>query len=166
MIRYFALILILCSIGNVSCSESPFSFIEPDYRLPSDVQPELYSIHIRTKTNEKDSDFSGDVTINFTAIEPSDKIVLHQRGLSINSPAVLRIISPSTEFSLKDISTDPINDFLTVLTTDFPTKKDIKYSLTISFNGTLRTDGIGLFEATYRKADGKYRCAAEWEFVV
>lgn len=163
MIRYFALILILCSIGTVLCSESPFSLVPPDYRLPKDAQPEQYSINIRTKTHEKDLDFTGDVTINFTAIESSNKIVLHQRNLSINKPVIWRVMLPTSQFDLSEVSTDPINDFLTIFTPEgFSTKKDGKYSLTISFSGTLRTDGIGLFETGYRQPDGKYRCGGEF----
>lgn len=156
------ILLFVLIIGFTSTIQNPFDFVPPpivEYRLPTDAMPESYDISIKTQIHENIFEFSGNVTINFTAINPSSKIVLHKRDLRINLPIILtKITTNPIPFPLHDIQYDETNDFLTIFTEDYPTKKDDKFSMLISYSGELKTNGIGLYRTSYRNNDdGKER---------
>ncbi|XP_055635493.1 aminopeptidase N-like [Toxorhynchites rutilus septentrionalis] len=57
--------------------------VDESFRLPNETFPTHYTIHLRTAVHEGVTDFQGSVDIQVNVVQRTDKITVHNRGLSI-----------------------------------------------------------------------------------
>ncbi|KAL4706777.1 hypothetical protein ACJJTC_018158 [Scirpophaga incertulas] len=120
------------------------------YRLPGTTVPAHYSIRWKVTMNPSAMAFSGTVDIDFRATQSNVKeIVLNSDGLNIESLKLQldkKVINQTHSF-------DERHQFLIVKLQSGHLKynKDHPkyYKLSISFNSTMRTDGLGIYSISY-----------------
>lgn len=135
-------------------SQRVSSFIsakETKYRLPNDTVPINYKVHLTTRVDEENFDFTGEVEITLKVIEKTKKITLHQRRLEITSVALEcngnPIVDPKESY-------DDVTEFLTYEVVD-ELDVDTACVLTLGYKGELRTDNGGFYRSSYTDAKGK-----------
>lgn len=122
------------------------------YRLPNNTEPVRYDIKIVTNIHENDFKFSGLVKIYLRVLESSDKITLHARQLTIETIKLTDSHGNSVE--LKNYKQDSVTDFLKISTEKVLLENE-RYTLTISYSGTLRTDQLGFHRLSYVNSKGE-----------
>ena len=129
--------------------------------LPKTVTPRHYDVTIAT--NFEDSTYKGHVTIDFEAVEDTDKIVLNSLEVKIGEVSFVTDNSPTT-ISPSDVSLDA-----DAQTATFHLKKSItagtKAQLKIDFSSTLNDHLAGFYRASYTGRDGskKYMATTQME---
>ena len=105
--------------------------------------------------------FNGKVTIHFTCLEETDKIVLHSKDLTITSTSLL---PNSNDSSLEEnFEIDSKTDFLT-LHTNGKLKKKENYAVVIHFSGIILDKLYGFYRSSYtNKLDKK---TYQWAFLI
>lgn len=127
-----------------------------NYRLPNNTLPLHYDVELTTNVHSGDKKFTGVVKIDVTIVEATTTLVLHHRQLTIKSA---KIQSSSSALSEElDFEYELQREFLTLsrrIPENFP--KDSKWTVTVEYEGQLRTDMGGFYLSTYTDADGNER---------
>lgn len=125
---------------------------ELHYRLPNNTIPESYDISIWTLIDNSDFQFNGSVTIRIKVLTTTTFITLHQSELTINS-VILTNLANNEKINVNlidQIDYTKINEFLTIsFNNNYLLIGGNYYNLTISYNGTLRTDDAGFYRSSY-----------------
>ncbi len=124
--------------------------------MPENLHPFLYELQIRpyigspSLYGNKSFTFTGEVSINFTCLTPTNKIVLHSKNLDIKKYSIESIESESTkniELS-SQVDKDEKTDFLTFYTTD-TLESGLNYTLHIEFSGIITNKLFGFYRSSY-----------------
>lgn len=125
---------------------------DDDYRLPNTTLPSHYDVELTTNVHDGTKRFTGTVKIDLTIVEATQTIVLHARQLTIGTVTIQT--GTSTAETLTH-SYEEEREFLTLTrsgTAPFP--KDSQWTLTITYEGELRTDNGGFYLSTYTDPEG------------
>lgn len=123
------------------------------YRLPNNTKPERYEITLVTNIDRNDFNFSGKVVIDIFVLNASSAITLHARRLRIKS---INLIEKTTATKIETFpfTYNKTTEFLTV-PTQSQLQKDSKYSLTVEYEGKLRSDLFGFYHSFYINSLGE-----------
>lgn len=134
------------------------------YRLPNDTRPETYDVRLRTWVHEGYFEFTGVVNIGIITVNETDAITIHTRQLDIIQirlmtagpiPALISI-SPFTYHTTYEFLRIPINGDILPANT--------RYTLEITYNGTLRTNQGGFYRSSYLNDNGERVWLATTQF--
>lgn len=119
------------------------------YRLPKDVVPTKYSVHL--EKNERNFTYLGSVSILLKVLEPTSTIVVHSDGLRIVGEQVNlhESKSPSILENILCQFHDRERQFYIVRT-----ERELEpseYTLTIKFEGEIRDDVFGFYRSFYKE---------------
>lgn len=137
-------------------SERVSSFVsqkETKYRLPTNTVPRNYTVHLTTRIDEENFDFTGEVEIVLETTEKTNHITLHHRQLEIGT-----VTLKCGDEDIKDPKQtyDKDTEFL-----KFELGKDVEADtecvLYIEYKGTLREDNGGFYRSSYKDDKGKTR---------
>lgn len=132
---------------------------EENYRLPNNTAPEAYRIELWTDVHNGDREFYGTVQIDIEVLEESSDIKLHYRQTEgFEASIVSRDEVNSTEIPL-NVTLDPQREFLVLTATETNTSfaANTKWTLTVNYNGTLRSDMAGFHRTSYTDDNGAER---------
>lgn len=132
---------------------------EENYRLPNNTAPEAYRIELWTNVHNGDREFYGTVQIDIEVLEETSEIKLHYRQTEgFAASIVSRDEVNSTEIPL-NVTLDPQREFL-VLSAAESNKSfaaNTKWTLTVNYIGTLRSDMAGFHRTSYMNDNGTER---------
>ncbi|KAH8298703.1 hypothetical protein KR018_005325 [Drosophila ironensis] len=139
---------------------------EGNYRLPNNTSPEAYRIAIWTNVHNGTLEFGGTVEIDLLVLESSAEIKLHYRQTqNFTAFIIQRDAENASEIAL-NVETDVQREFLVLTPTDgnvsFPI--NTKWTLTVNYNGTLRTDMGGFHRTSYTDDGGIEHFLAATQF--
>ena len=121
---------------------------DDEIRLPTDLEPLLYHIHL---TPDLDTlAVTGTANIMIKTLSATNKVVLHSKDMTISSTS-LKINNDVS--SIKSTYFQEEKDFL-VIENDGIFKVGDNIELSLEFNYTLRDDLVGFYLSTYRAANG------------
>ncbi|CAD7084084.1 unnamed protein product [Hermetia illucens] len=127
---------------------------EIDYRLPGNIIPDVYDLHLNP--NLESGEFTGQQTITINVLEATNEIILHSNGLTILEVAVAEGPGESLEHANKlevIFKLDTVREFLIVFVRE-TLKKDEVYTLDVKFEGVMLGKIVGLYSSSYSKPDG------------
>jgi aminopeptidase N len=138
--------LLFLVLSAAAFAEAPFAFDTTPGRLPKDVRPLHYEIHIEPDVEA--AVFSGRVVIEVEARKAVREIVLNSLGLAVKS----------AKLDGRDISAkaDDAAQLLTLTGADVAAGR---HSLALEFTGRLSERPQGLFLTRYQLPDGSWRKA-------
>ncbi|KAG5680753.1 hypothetical protein PVAND_010240 [Polypedilum vanderplanki] len=151
-------VLVLITVINASPyidsveEEEVIAAADDPNRLPTDVLPVHYGLFLETNVHRGDRAYSGYVHIIIRVITATSSIILHSRGLTIES---LSVKNSSIEGTIPSThSFDTSRDFLIIDTDTVTLTAGAEYYLEIYFRGNLRTDMGGFYRSQYQ-VDGE-----------
>lgn len=121
------------------------------YPLPGTTVPESYDLtlypHFR---GANDSTFTGKTKITVTAISTTDTVTLNVEHLLVTDVTVTDVTDVTRPPQSLAITRYYHNDYLQFhIVLDRPLTTGQKCEVTISYEGTIRTDNVGLYMSTY-----------------
>ncbi|CAG9805382.1 unnamed protein product [Chironomus riparius] len=162
-------------LRNKGTIEGKFRFNEYDaiylkleepttYRLPNDSIPINYEINLTTNVHKKDFNFTGKVKIRIKIVEPTDKITLHYKSITINKIDIWNGLQPAPILLNASFNYIESHDFLII---NLPNifNKDTELLINIAYHGQLRDDGGGFYRGSYKTEEEviKYYGATQFE---
>ncbi|XP_061386745.1 aminopeptidase N-like [Musca vetustissima] len=133
-----------------------------NYRLPNNTLPTHYDVELTTNVHDGTKEFTGTVKIDVTIVEASKTLVLHARQLSIKSAKIESATTGSEELSFQY---ELEREFLTLSRkTDVNFAEGSQWTVTLEYEGELRTDNGGFYLSTYTDVDGNTRYLATTQF--
>ncbi|XP_070496290.1 aminopeptidase N-like [Chironomus tepperi] len=137
---------------------------ELTYRLPNDSIPINYEITLSTNVHEGDFNFTGKVKIRVKIVEPTDKITLHYKNITIDKVDIFNALVPVPILLNAPFDHIESHDFLII---NLPNifDKDAEILISIAYHGQLRDDGAGFYKGSYKDEAGvaKYYGATQFE---
>lgn len=136
--------------------ETPFKNDQIHYRLPNNTKPESYNISITTDIDRDIFDFSGNISIQLTALEETSNITLHARQLTILSASFKSGSEDGQSekpFILAPPHYDEHTEFLTFQLNEAMKAGDHAV-LQIHYAGILRDDQSGFYRSFYTNGSG------------
>ncbi|KAH8335665.1 hypothetical protein KR074_008769, partial [Drosophila pseudoananassae] len=156
----------LKAVGLESTSSRLDDNSEENYRLPNNTAPEAYRIELWTDVHNGDREFYGTVQIDIEVLEESSEIKLHYRQTEgFSASIVSRDQDNSTEIPL-NVTLDPQREFLvlTPVESNVTYAANTKWTLTVNYNGTLRSDMAGFHRTSYTDDSGTEHYLAATQF--
>lgn len=134
-----------------SYSDSKECFFQGSTRLPKVLRPLSYEIWLQP--NLSTFNFNGSVRIKVKCEEPTNRIVFHQKGLTLQKPS---ISAGNNVVELEDMRMDKKHEQVILKTTD-TLQLNKEYEVTISFHGKLNDKLEGFYKSSYKTKEGKIR---------
>lgn len=142
-------VIFLSSIGAV-----PVPFAVEPARLPKTSFPVKYIVLIRaTEIHEGNRDFSGAVRIELQVAEPTIRITLHNRGLTI---LTVDLLDDDDSYITNTATHEPENEFLHVESSNQLLPGRL-YKVVITYSSQLNSQPTGFYRSTYRDAGNAIR---------
>lgn len=136
-----------------------FDEVDLSWRLPKTIYPISYQIVLETRVHDLgERGFNGHVGIDLDIREPTEQIILHSKGLTINEVIVFRGVL-GEEVTFRE---DETRDFL-IIEAGVELQPGDKVFLFIDFTGELQLQGVGFYRSEY-KIDGETRYLATTQF--
>ncbi|XP_050095016.1 aminopeptidase N-like [Anopheles aquasalis] len=144
----------------------PAQDVDESYRLPKTSVPIHYDVHLTTDIHRNERTFTGTVAIKLQVIEPTDTLVLHQRGLQLSSAKISSLLAgidgPPTAIGDVTFATETQRAHLSltaprVLLAGY-------YLVEIEYSGRLSTDDDGFYVSSYVADSGERRYLATTQF--
>ena len=125
-----------------------------DYRLPKSLDPYEYNIFIKpqfTKIANNSFSYEGEVTISFTCVENTSRLIFHINKLLINGTTLsVKSLSDSSFTEIKGFSwTNDIERQFFVANLAQQFKANQNYSVFVQFTGYLTDDNAGFYRSSY-----------------
>uniref|UniRef100_A0A1I8NMG2 Aminopeptidase n=1 Tax=Stomoxys calcitrans TaxID=35570 RepID=A0A1I8NMG2_STOCA len=129
------------------------SSIVTDYRLPTSLQPDSYTLKIVThleKEYEENSTFNGEVAVNIQVLEDTKSITLHARNLNVSESSIELKSHKDDDFKqcIEEIETVKELDFF-VIHLCHPLFRGLSFELKMSYIGTFTQDMRGYYISKY-----------------
>src|SRR6478752_5947097 len=132
----------------VAAVEKPFNFNETPGKLPKEVVPTEYAIHI--VPNLDNFTFAGSESVKLNVKRPVHQLVLNGLELKIEAASV-----DGKELPLSAIKTDNVQELLTLT---LPSELEVgDHALTLRFTGKINQQGQGLFYMRYQEQGSNAR---------
>lgn len=142
------LVVFLSTIGAV-----PVPFADEPARLPKTTFPIRYDLAIRTDVHNGDTAFTGTVKIEVGVATQTNRITLHNRGITID---VVRFYDQSGGLTAHSTTADPTNEFLHI-DTSIQLLPGQFYKVEIEYSSRLNTAPVGFYRSSYRGPDNVIR---------
>ncbi|MGI8480556.1 MAG: M1 family metallopeptidase, partial [Chthoniobacterales bacterium] len=126
-------------------AEAPFNFATTPGKLPKEVVPISYDIHL--KPNIEKRAFTGSETVTLDVKKPAKTITLNANTIQIGAAKLV-----GSNGQVEQAATIALDAKEQIATLTFP--KEIApgaYQLSLEFSGTINESGQGLFFATYQE---------------
>lgn len=128
------------------------------FRLPTDLKPYNYEIAIKPYIGFLHSlndsfKFDGNINISFTCLNPTNKIVLHIKDLTI----INETIKLFSNRSLIGINQNWVNDFekdFMILTMNEECLRDRNYTLSLLYRGEISEYLSGFYRSSFTAPNG------------
>lgn len=144
--RYFILLFFCLAAAVRSSAELPFKFESTPGKLPKDVVPRHYAIHLKPDLEKLVT--SGKVDIDIEVLKPTRQIVLNALDMEISKGAItapkLIPLEPKIDVEAQTVSFALPETFAPG-----------KCTLSVEFTGHLREQAQGLFYVRYSAGAGK-----------
>lgn len=134
------------------------------YRLPNDTIPLKYDITIRTDIHQGVMAFNGIVRIHIRVVQTTNVITLQYRDLTI-STANLYATDGSVMFLNIPFQLIQSQEFLKI-NLPFGIFAGNEAIVEVLYNGTIRSDGLGIFARYYEDDDGNAHWYATTQFEI
>ncbi|XP_055548788.1 aminopeptidase N-like [Wyeomyia smithii] len=143
---------------------APFQEVDESYRLPKTTSPIHYSIQLRTEVHTGERNFEGTVAITLNVKETTNEIVVHHRGLTVQSAQLKSVPENGNEVQFPDPTWayDAALEQLT-FTSENPLEPG-NYLLTVRFIGRLGINEDGFYRSSYTDAAGTKKYLATTQF--
>lgn len=137
-------LLLALFVPNPLFGESPFRFVDTPGKLPKDVVPKSYDIHIKPEIAKHA--FTGSETVVIEVSQPVKTITLNANAITIPSAKLL-----SDTGEMQQTATVALNSKEQTATLAFDHEITAgTYTLALDFAGTINEAGQGLYYVTYR----------------
>ncbi|XP_037036998.1 aminopeptidase N-like [Bradysia coprophila] len=132
------------------------------YRLPNTTLPMSYDIWISTDIHRGDFEFNGQVTVRFRCIEPTSELTLQYRDLTIET---VNLFDSNNNLIEDDVAwhLNETLEFL-IIEPNQQLEQGQEYSVSVTYNGTMTDDGLGIYRAWYVDPAGNTRWLASTQF--
>ncbi len=144
-LRLVYFLVVIFSASSAAFAEQPFQFSETPGKLPKEVAPKSYDIHIQPAIKERT--FTGSETIVIEVAKATKTITLNANALTIASAKLL-------DATGKIMQTAQVALDAGEQTATFTFPEDVTpgtHQLALTFAGKINTAGEGLFAATYEE---------------
>ncbi|XP_053692528.1 membrane alanyl aminopeptidase-like [Sabethes cyaneus] len=131
----------------------PFQDVDETYRLPKTSVPTHYTIQLNTGVHTGDTKFQGSVEIHLTVKEETKDIVVHNRGLTIES-AQLVVVQEAGNVQLTDPTWTLDSRVEQLSFANEPALQPGNYILTVTFSGRLGLNEDGFYRSSYTTDEG------------
>ena len=132
-----------------------------DVRLPTNIQPSKYQIHLIPFIIPDNFTISGHVEIDLDISEPSDKITLHINDITIHERDVTVLKEDGSMVDIVGHGYDEERHFYIIQLAEAPTSSKLKVS--IFFTGVLNDELAGFYRSSYTE-DGEKKWIATTQF--
>ncbi|KAH8382805.1 hypothetical protein KR009_005335, partial [Drosophila setifemur] len=139
---------------------------EGNYRLPNNTAPEAYRVELWTNAHNGTRAFNGSVEIDIQVLELSTEIKLHYRQTdNFVASIISRDVVNPVAIPLS-VANETTRQFLTLTPTDSSVSfaAQTNWTLSITYNGTLRSDMGGFYLSSYTDDDGTVHYLATTQF--
>ncbi len=127
------------------CAEAPFKFAETPGKLPKEVVPKSYDIHVKPAIAQRK--FTGSESIVIEVRQPTKTITLNQNRLTIPDAKLL-----SATGEVEQVAQVALDSAAQTATFTFPQEvKAGTHQLALDFAGEINQAGEGLFAVTYQE---------------
>lgn len=125
------------------------------YRLPNTTIPLTYNIWLSTHIHRGEFGYDGQVTIRFQCVETTPEIILHYRLMSISTVTLFDSNNNLIQVNVPFHQNATV-EFL-VITPSQQLINGHEYLVTITYNATMRDDGLGFNYDSYIDPEGNTR---------
>ena len=148
--------------GCSSYTDSDKCFFTGEIRLPNVLKPSTYEV--RLHPNLTTFTFDGSVIIVVQALEDTNRIVFHQKGLNFNKDdmsvyGISKNGSPNKgkKIAVREMRFDP-KDEQVIIKTDSLLHKNEEYAIEVTkFKGSLNEKLEGFYKSSYKTKSGVLR---------
>ncbi|KPP73919.1 hypothetical protein Z043_106955, partial [Scleropages formosus] len=144
-----------------SKSSEPFPWNKS--RLPNDIRPDHYFLYIHPELASET--FMGRVQILVTVLNDTNMIVLHSKGLRVQSVILedlTSILLEERKLALHMVESHSTEQLAFLSKTTLKTER--KYQLSITYNSTMSSSFSGLYKASYLMPNGTTRTLVATHF--
>jgi len=134
---------------------------EIDVRLPSNIKPSRYQLHLIPFIIPDNFSISGHVEIDIDVSEPSDSITLHIYDMTIHEKDVTVVTEDGTMVDIVGHAYDEVRQFYIIMLANAPDASKLKIS--IFFTGNLNDELAGFYRSSYTE-DGVKKWIATTQF--
>lgn len=153
MLQLRLLLLLVCSFVTKSLTQDQPIDPYQNYRLPTNVIPSRYSLWLLIDLAEVS--FSGNVTITVRVTEPTFSISLNYKEIDVDWSDVSLRSDTNRLFTFQSLVQRPLDEIADIRFTEQLPVGD--YEISLSFAAPMRSDLRGLYQSSYRYADGSTR---------
>ncbi|XP_055611890.1 uncharacterized protein LOC129758416 [Uranotaenia lowii] len=133
----------------------PLQEIDESYLLPRSAVPSHYNLNIKTSIHENNREFQGNVEIFFELLQSSDKVIVHNRQLSIWNVRLFSVVGEQNlvELGLPAFETDTRTEHLIIQSESL--LEPGSYMVRIQYTGRLQNNNnVGFYASSYVDNDG------------
>ena len=122
-----------------------------EYRLPTNLVPFHYDIFVKPyfKLNVKPETFKGEVKIEFTCVNGTNKFVIHKDSIGLINYVLNSTTDKSFYFRNFVFSYDEDTQLMTAVL-DAPFKENNNYTFFAEYTGKYFTDNLGFYRNDYK----------------
>ncbi len=151
ILQLTSILLLVIALGTGGIAQRT----KTDIRLPGSIKPKHYDISIIPDLEA--NDMEGTVSMEFSAENSTDEIVIHGMNLTVDEESVILITLPSTKTTkAKDghqvkavsVSYDTSKDFI-IIKLDSKLDPSFDYRVSLSYSGALSGNLKGLYRSSY-----------------
>lgn len=138
---------------NKRSSEQEDEFPYQNIRLPKDIVPKAYKVHIKTELPDN-FDFSGRVEIDIKCIKATKYVILHYKNMEIKTYEILNSRGQEVKVvrMLKNVKNEQI-----LIEAQNNLQAGSTYKAKISFEGQIPGSFVGFYKSSYKTASGETR---------
>ncbi|XP_058836977.1 uncharacterized protein LOC131693281 [Topomyia yanbarensis] len=144
---------------------APFQDVDDSYRLPKTSIPTHYEVQLSTEIHTGNRNFGGSVLIHLTVLEATNDIVVHHRGLVVQTAKLVSVPSAGgNPVQLNDPQWTYDSRVEQLTFTSDSLLNPGNYQLTITFNGRLSNNEDGFYISSYTDDTGSTKYLATTQF--
>jgi len=139
----------------------------PHIRLPLDLEPTRYEVHLQPYLEDSDAPknftFDGTVTVHLNVLNPTKVIKLHINEMTIDDSSISLVDDKDAPVPTGQWNHDEARQFFE-LPVSTELTQGVTYKLTISYTGILNDDLVGFYRSSYLRKDGTRQYLATTQF--
>lgn len=135
--------------------------VDEEYRLPTTLSPETYTVILAPFITAGNFTFDGFVNILIKVVEETNYISLHAKNLNISSIAVT--LANTSSVAVVNETLNEVTDILTLTLENF-LAANTTFELGIRYVGILSDDMTGFYRSSYTDSNGNLRWIATTQF--
>lgn len=132
------------------------------YRLPNDTIPLTYNVWLSTDIHRGEFAFDGQVMIRFEVVQPTTEVTIQFRMMTIQHINLFNANNVMIEQNVNWFQNHAV-EFL-VIRPNTPLVVGLQYSVHVTYNATIRDNGLGIYRASYVNPQGETVWLASTQF--